>query len=138
MAGYLDRPQATAETIMPNGFLRTGDNAYYDEDGNVFILDRLKELIKVKGLQVAPAELEGRLLEHSEILDAAVIGVPDEQAGQRPKAFIVKKEGSTLDGEGVKSALAKTVAEYKVPAYVEFVDTIPKSPSGKILRKSLK
>jgi len=138
MLGYLNRPDATEQTIMPDGFLRTGDNAYFDEAGHVYILDRLKELIKVKGLQVAPAELEGRLLELAEIVDAAVIGVPDERSGQLPKAFVVKKAGSQLDADQIKAALAKTLAEYKVPAYIEFVDSIPKSPSGKILRRTLK
>jgi len=138
MMGYLNRPEATAETILPDGFLRSGDLARYDEHGNVFILDRLKELIKVKGLQVAPAELEGLLLKHPEIVDAAVIGVPDERAGQLPKAFVVRKAGSDLGADDVRAALAEQLAAYKVPQEVEFVEAIPKSAAGKILRKDLK
>jgi acyl-CoA synthetase (AMP-forming)/AMP-acid ligase II len=138
MLGYLGREEATAETIRADGFLRTGDLASYDESGNIFISDRLKELIKVKGFQVAPAELEGRLLEIYEVEDAAVIGVPDERAGELPKAFVVKKAGVALSAEGVRAALAEKLAEYKLPDQIEFVDAIPKSASGKTLRRMLK
>jgi len=137
MIGYLNRPDATAETIRPDGFLRTGDLAYYDDSGVVWVCDRLKELIKVKGLQVAPAELEATLLENEEILDAAVIGIPDERAGQVPKAFVVARPGAALTVEGVIEAMAKTLAPYKLPGEVIFVDSVPKSPSGKILRRML-
>lgn len=89
MQGYLNRPDATKDTIDPDGFLHTGDIAYYDEDEHIFVVDRLKELIKVKGFQVPPAELEALLLEHPNIADVAVIGIPDERAGELPKAFVV-------------------------------------------------
>lgn len=138
MLGYLGRPEATAETIRPDGFLRTGDLAYFDEGGNIYIADRLKELIKVKGYQVAPAELEGRLLEIEQVADAAVIGVPDERAGELPKAFVVKKPDVELSEEAVRAALAEKLAPYKLPDQVVFVDEIPKSASGKILRRMLK
>ena len=138
MKGYLGREEATAETIGPDGFLRTGDLAYYDEGGNIFIVDRLKELIKVKGLQVAPAEIEGRLLEIDEVADAAVIGIADERAGQLPKAYVVLQPGKELSADGVRAALSKTLAEYKLPSEIEFCDAVPKSASGKILRKDLR
>ena len=137
MKGYLGREEATAETIRPDGFLRTGDVASIDEEGNVFIVDRLKELIKVKGFQVAPAEVEGSLLEIPQVADCAVIGVADERAGQVPKAFVVRKEGASITAEETVAALAKTLAPYKLPAEVVFVEAIPKSPSGKILRRML-
>ena len=90
MQGYLNNPTATAETITPDGWLRTGDIAYVDEDGFVFVVDRLKELIKVKGFQVAPAELEAALVAMEGITDAAVIGVPDDEAGEQPIAFVIR------------------------------------------------
>ena len=138
MTGYLNRPDATAETIRPDGFLRTGDLAYYTEDGYVFITERLKELIKVKGLQVAPAEVEGCLLELDEVADAAVIGVPDERAGELPKAFVVLAAGVEMTADGIRSALGEKLAPHKLPGEVEFVEAIPKSASGKILRKDLR
>lgn len=137
MKGYLGRADATAETIRPDGFLRTGDLAYHDDAGNVFLVDRLKELIKVKGLQVAPAEIEGRLLEIEELADAAVIGIPDERAGQLPKAYCVKKPDAAISEEAVRERLSATLAPYKIPAQIEFIDAIPKSASGKILRRHL-
>ena len=137
MKGYLNRPEATAETIRDDGFLRTGDLAYYDESGNIFLVDRLKELIKVKGFQVAPAEVEGRLLELPQVADAAVIGVNDERSGQVPKAFVVLKEGESLTSAQAVDALRETLSEFKLPGEVVFVEAIPKSPSGKILRRML-
>ncbi len=138
MLGYLNRPDATAETIRADGFLRTGDLGYYDEEGNVFLQERLKELIKVKGFQVAPAEIEGLLLEHEQLDDACVIGVADEASGEVPKAFVVRKAEASLSEDGVRDYLALKLAPYKVPRDVEFVDAIPKSPSGKILRRMLR
>ena len=137
MKGYLNRPEATAETIRDDGFLRTGDLAYYDESCNIFLVDRLKELIKVKGFQVAPAEVEGRLLELPQVADAAVIGVNDERSGQVPKAFVVLKEGESLTSAQAVDALRETLSEFKLPGEVVFVEAIPKSPSGKILRRML-
>ena len=137
MKGYLNRPDATAETIRPDGFLRTGDVAYRDAQGSLFFVDRLKELIKVKGFQVAPAEVEGRLLELPQVADAAVIGVDDERAGQVPKAFVVLKPEHTLTADELVDGLRGSLAEYKLPAKVAFVEAIPKSASGKILRRML-
>lgn len=137
MQGYLDDPVATAETLMPDGWLRTGDIAIIDADGYMFIVDRLKELIKVKGFQVAPAELEAALVAHPGIADAAVIGLPDEEAGELPIAFVIATDPAPTEAE-VKAHLGKTLASYKQVHQVRFVDTIPKSASGKILRRLLR
>ncbi len=134
MAGYLDNPTATAETVV-DGWLRTGDIARVD-DGVFRIVDRLKELIKYKGYQVAPAELEALLLTHPDVLDAAVIGVPHAEGGEAPKAFVVS--ATSTDPDALMAWVAARVAPYKKVRSVEFVDAIPKSPSGKILRRLLR
>lgn len=140
MKGYLNNSQATEDTVDKQGFLHTGDVGYVDEEGFFFIIDRVKELIKVKAFQVAPAELEAVLTKHQDIQDAAVIGIAAarEGDGQVPKAFIVKKEGAKLTEQQVKDFVAETVAPYKHLAAVTFVNTIPKSAAGKILRKDLR
>ena len=135
MKGYLNRPDATAETIDPEGWLHTGDIGYADEDGHFFIVDRAKELIKYKGLQVAPAELEAVLLTHPSVADAAVIPYPDEEAGEVPKAIVVLKQETPP--ATILEYVAQRVAPHKKIRYIEFVDKIPKSPSGKILRRVL-
>jgi acyl-CoA synthetase (AMP-forming)/AMP-acid ligase II len=135
MKGYLNNPEATAHTIDDDGWLHTGDIARVDEDGRFWIVDRLKELIKYKGYQVAPAELEALLLNHPSIADAAVIGVPDEEAGEVPKAFVVSK--TAITPEEIAAWVASHVAPYKRLRAVELLDEIPKSPSGKILRRVL-
>ncbi|HKS45951.1 MAG TPA: AMP-binding protein [Amycolatopsis sp.] len=135
MAGYLDNPEATAETIT-NGWLHTGDLARVDPAGRFWIVDRLKELIKYKGYQVAPAELESVLLTHPDVVDAAVIGVPHAEGGEAPKAFVVTER--PVDAGELLAFVAERVAPYKKVRSVEFVDRIPKSPTGKILRRMLK
>jgi acyl-CoA synthetase (AMP-forming)/AMP-acid ligase II len=135
MKGYLHNPQATALTIDPDGWLHTGDLARLEQDGSLRIIDRLKELIKYKGYQVAPAELEAVLLTHPAIADAAVIPLPDEQVGQVPKAFIVPS--GPVTAEEVMRFVAERVAPYKKLRAVEIVEEIPKSPSGKVLRRVL-
>ncbi|MEM8861542.1 MAG: AMP-binding protein [Chloroflexota bacterium] len=135
MKGYLNRPDATANTITEDGWLRSGDIGYMDEDGFMFIVDRLKELIKYKGFQVAPAELEALLLGHDLVADVAVIPSPDEEAGEIPKAFIVK--AGEVDDTEIMDWVAGQVAPHKKIRRVEFVDAIPKSASGKILRRVL-
>ncbi|ETN83407.1 4-coumarate--CoA ligase 1 family protein [Necator americanus] len=138
MKGYLNRPEATAETIDADGWLHTGDIGFVDEKGQTFIVDRLKELIKVKGLQVAPAELEDILLSHKEIQDAAVIGVPDEKTGEKPRAYVVKANKNLTESD-VKDFIEAKVSSYKfLTGGVVFVEEIPKSPSGKILRRFLR
>jgi acyl-CoA synthetase (AMP-forming)/AMP-acid ligase II len=137
MKGYLNRPEATAETIDPEGWLHTGDIGYTDSDGHFFIVDRKKELIKYKGFQVAPAELEALLVTHPAVADAAVIPSPDEEAGEVPKAFVVLKTDQAATAEELMTFVASHVSPYKKIRLVEFVEQIPKSPSGKILRRVL-
>jgi len=136
MLGYLREPEATAATLDADGWLHTGDIGRVDADGYFTIVDRLKELIKYKGYQVPPAELEAVLLTHPAVSDAAVIGVADAQAGEFPKAFVVLKEDVSADA--LMDFVAGRVAPYKRIREVEVIDAIPKSPSGKILRRVLK
>jgi 4-coumarate--CoA ligase len=138
MKGYLNNPEATALTIDDDGWLHTGDVGFIDEDGHLTIVDRVKELIKFKGFQVAPAELEALLLTHPAIADAAVIGVPDDEAGERPRAFIVLKPGQDASADEITAFTAEHVATYKVVHDIVFTEEIPKSASGKILRRMLR
>jgi acyl-CoA synthetase (AMP-forming)/AMP-acid ligase II len=139
MAGYLGNNQATADIIDADGFLHTGDLARVDADGCVYIVDRLKELIKYKGYQVPPAELEALLLTHPSITDVGVIGVTDTESGEEmPKAFVVSQPGVDLTETDVMEFVAERVAAYKKVRQVEFIDAVPKSASGKILRKDLR
>ncbi len=138
MAGYLNNPTATAATVDADGWLHTGDLGYVDADGYLFIVDRVKELIKYKGFQVAPAELEALLVTHPAIADAAVVGRPDEEAGEVPVAHVVRRAGAEVTADEVKEFVAAKVATFKRLADVRFIDTVPKSPSGKILRRLLK
>ena len=135
MKGYLNRPDATAAMIGADGWLHTGDVGHADEHGRLFVVDRVKELIKYKGLQIAPAELESVLLTHPSVADAAVIPMADEEAGEVPKAFVVLKQ--QIDPGSLMGYLAERVAPYKKLKCVELVDHIPRSPSGKVLRRVL-
>ena len=137
MKGYLNNPEATARTLDADGWLHTGDVAVVDGDGDFTVVDRVKELIKYKGYQVPPAELEALLLGHDAVADAAVIPVPDEEAGEIPKAYVVRKPGHDLTADDVMAFTAERVAPYKKVRQVAFVDEIPKSASGKILRRVL-
>lgn len=146
MIGYLNNITATNDTIDKDGWLHTGDLARIDADGYMTIVDRVKELIKYKGFQVAPAELEALIITHPAIADVAVIGMPDEEAGELPKAFISLKPGvevaesgpNTISAEAIMTFVAEHVASYKKIHAVEFIDSIPKSASGKILRRFLR
>jgi acyl-CoA synthetase (AMP-forming)/AMP-acid ligase II len=138
MQGYWKQPAATADTLVSDGWMRTGDIGYLDSDGCIFLVDRLKELIKYNAQQVAPAELEDIVQSHPDVLDAAVIGAPDEAAGEIPMAFVVRRDGAHLDAAELMSFVAARVAPHKKIRAVEFVDEIPKSPAGKILRRVLK
>ncbi len=135
MLGYLNQPEATAQAIDADRWLHTGDVGYADEDGFFFIVDRLKEFIKYKGYQVAPAELEALLLTHPSVADVAVIPAADPSAGEIPKAFIVMKDACTA--LELMEYVATRVAPYKKVRAIEFVEKIPKSASGKILRREL-
>ena len=137
MKGYFNDPQATAETIGEDGWLHTGDIVRMDAEGYVWVLDRKKELIKYKGFQVPPAELEALLLGHPAVADAAVIGKPDAEAGEIPKALVMLRQGSEVSSEDLISFAAAKVATFKRLREVEFVDAIPRTPSGKILRRGL-
>ena len=137
MKGYYNNEQATAETLTEDGWLHTGDIVRMDADGYGWVLDRKKELIKYKGFQVPPAELEGILLEHPGISDAAVIGKEDLESGEIPKAFVVRSQGAEVSAEDVIGFVAGKVATFKQVREVEFIEAVPKNPSGKIMRRTL-
>jgi len=136
MLGYLGRPEETRATIDADGWLHTGDIGHADADGDFYVVDRLKELIKYKAMQVPPAELEAALLSHPAVADAAVVPLPDAESGEIPRAFVVLKGVATADE--LMTYVAGLVAPHKKVRRVDFVDAIPKSPSGKILRRLLR
>ncbi|MCL4158773.1 UNVERIFIED_CONTAM: hypothetical protein GTU68_021674 [Idotea baltica] len=138
MKGYLNNPDATAEALDSEGWLHTGDIGHFDDDGYLFITDRVKELIKYKGFQVAPAELEAELLTHPEIVDVAVIGVADDEAGEVPMAFVVPAPNAEVTLETIQGYLEGRLSHYKQVRRMEIVGEIPKSAAGKILRRVLK
>jgi acyl-CoA synthetase (AMP-forming)/AMP-acid ligase II len=137
MKGYLNNPSATKE-IIKDGWLHSGDIGYIDTDGHIFITDRLKELIKYKGNQVPPAYLEDIIFKQIGVEDCAVIGVPDTEAGELPKAFVVLKQGAKLTEQDVMQHVSAVVSPHKRVRLVEFIDAIPRSASGKILRRTLR
>ena len=138
MKGYLNDPAATRDMIDDDAWLHTGDIGYADAEGYLFVVDRVKELIKYKGMQVAPAELEGVIQAHPAVADVAVIPVPDLEAGELPKAFVVLKPNSKATADDIMAHVADRVAPHKKVRLVEFIDAIPKVPSGKILRRELR
>jgi acyl-CoA synthetase (AMP-forming)/AMP-acid ligase II len=135
MPGYLDNEEATRATLVEGGWLRTGDIATADADGWFTIVDRVKELIKVRGYQVPPAELEALLLTHPAVADACVIPIPDDQTGERPKALVVLRDEA--DPEEMLAWAAARVAPHKRIVALEVIEEVPKSASGKILRRVL-
>ena len=135
MLGYLGRPEETAATLVGDGWLRTGDVGHFDRDGYVHVVDRVKELIKYKGFQVAPAELEALLVTHPGVADAAVVPSPDEEAGEVPVAYVVAR--GELDPDEVMAFVADKVSSYKRIRRIEVIDEIPRSQAGKILRRDL-
>lgn len=142
MKGYWKNVKATQEIMTPDGWLKTGDIAYADEQGKFFIVDRIKELIKVKGNQVAPAELEALLLEHSAVADVAVIGIPTEDGDEKPRGYVVRQtdaESQQIQPHDLIRFVQDKVVPYKrLAGGVEWIDAIPKNPSGKILRRTLR
>ena len=137
MKGYWKRPDETKACLSDDGWLLTGDIGWLDEDGYLYLIERKKEMIKYKGYQVAPAELEAVLHEHPAVLDAAVIPKPDLEGGEIPKAFVVLREGSQASPEELMAFVAERVAPYKKIRQLEYVTEIPKTASGKILRRDL-
>ena len=137
MQGYWKAPEETARALR-NGWLYTGDIGHVDPEGYTYIVDRKKEMIKYKGFGIAPAELESLLMEHPAVLDSAVIGIPDDEAGEVPKGFVVLRPGHSVTEEELITYVNGRLAGYKKLHYVEFIDAIPKVPSGKILRRELK
>jgi len=136
MLGYLDEPEKTRECLTEDGWLHSGDIGYVDEDGYYYIVDRLKELIKYKGFQVAPAELEAVICSNDLLTDCAVIPVEDKRGGEVPRAYVVKREGVEVSEEDVLAYVEERVAPHKkLRGGVVFIDAIPKNPSGKILRR---
>jgi 4-coumarate--CoA ligase len=138
MKGYLNNAEATAATIDDDGWLHTGDVSIIDEHGHMTVVDRIKELIKYKGFQVPPAELEALLITHPKILDVAVIGVPDDEAGEVPKAFVTVTPGSEITLAEVQEFVGEHLVNYKQVRQLEVIEAIPKSASGKILRRELR
>ena len=138
MKGYLNNDAATAATIDKDGWLHTGDVGHIDSEGHLYVVDRLKELIKYKGFQVPPAELEALLLTHPKVADAAVIGLPDDEAGEIPAAYVVLRPDTEATAEEIQEFIAGQVANYKQIRKLTFIDAVPKSPSGKILRRVLR
>ncbi|HEX3758974.1 MAG TPA: AMP-binding protein [Kofleriaceae bacterium] len=137
MKGYFEDPAATAHTIDRDGWLHTGDIGYVDADGDFWVVDRVKELIKYKGMQVAPAELEAVLLQHPAVADCGVYAQPDDEAGELPKAAVVLKRGASATAEELLQFVSARVSPHKRVRVLRFVDAIPKSASGKILRRVL-
>ena len=138
MAGYWGKPEATAETLLPDGWLRTGDAGYRDEAGYLYISDRVKDMIISGGENVYPAEVERVVAEYPGVADVAVIGVPDDKWGEAVKAVVVAAPGATLDEAGLIAHCQAALAGYKCPKSVDLVDALPRNPTGKILRRELR
>jgi long-chain acyl-CoA synthetase len=136
-AGYLDDPEATGRVLTPDGWLRTGDLGYCDDDGYVYLVDRAKDLIIVSGFNVSPAEVEDVLLTHPDVVEAGVVGVPHPHTGEAVKAFVVVTGGSDLDEEALIEFTRDRLARYKCPSKVIFVDELPRNTAGKLLRRAL-
>ena len=138
MKGYWNRSDATAEAIDAHGFFRTGDAGYFDADGFLYIHDRVKDMIVSGGENVYPAEVENAIFGHPGVADVAVIGVPDEQWGEAVKAIIVAKPGEDVSSDSIVAWARERIAGYKCPKSVDFIEALPRNPSGKILRKDLR
>jgi acyl-CoA synthetase (AMP-forming)/AMP-acid ligase II len=138
MLGYWNKPEATAETLTADGWFRSGDAGYLDEDGYVYIQDRYKDMIVSGGVNIYPAEVESAIYGHPDVAEVAVIGVPDDKWGEAVKAMVVARPGSTPDAKALLDFTRERIAGYKVPKSVDFVDTLPRNASGKLLKTELR
>lgn len=138
MLGYWNRPEETTKTIVQDGWLRTGDVGYLDADGYLYIHDRVKDMIVSGGENIYPAEVENVLMGHPAVADCAVIGVPDDRWGETPKALVVRADGAAVDAEELIAFCRDKLARYKCPTTVEFIEAVPRNPTGKILKKDLR
>ena len=138
MAGYWGKPDATAAAITPDGWYRSGDGGHIDADGYVYVTDRIKDMIISGGENIYPAEVERVLAEHPALRDVAVIGVPDEQWGEVPKAVVVLEPGATLDADELIAWCGERLAGYKVPRTVDVLPELPRNPTGKVLKRELR
>jgi long-chain acyl-CoA synthetase len=138
MLGYWGKPEETAATLRPDGWLRTGDAGYLDGEGYLFLHDRMKDMIVSGGENIYPAEVENVLLAHGDVADCAVIGVPDDRWGETVKAIVVLAPGAELDAAQVIAFCRERLAHYKCPTSVEAIDALPRNPSGKILKRQLR
>jgi long-chain acyl-CoA synthetase len=136
--GYLNKPEATSEAFDGEGWFHSGDIAYMDDDGFAYIVDRKKDMINVGGEKVFPSEVEDMMLSHPGIKDLVIVGIPDELKGEAPKAFVQLKEGESVTEDDIRGYCKTIMAPYKVPVAVEFLDEIPRSASGKALRRLLR
>jgi acyl-CoA synthetase (AMP-forming)/AMP-acid ligase II len=137
MAGYWNLPEATAKTLV-NGYVHTGDAGFLDEDGYVYVHDRVKDMIVSGAENVYPAEVESALFGHPAIADVAVIGVPDERWGEAVKAVVVLKPSASAEADELIAFARQRIAAYKCPKTVDFIDALPRNPSGKILKRELR
>jgi acyl-CoA synthetase (AMP-forming)/AMP-acid ligase II len=138
MLGYWNKPEATAETMTDDGWFRSGDAGYLDEDGYVYIQDRYKDMIVSGGVNIYPAEVESAIYGHPGIAEVAVIGVPDDKWGEAVKAIVVPKPGNALAEQDVVAFARERIAGYKVPKSVSFMDALPRNASGKVLKTALR
>jgi len=138
MAGYWNLPEATARTLAPDGWLRTGDAGYMDKDGYLYIHDRIKDMIISGGENIYPAEVESAICDHPDVAEAAVIGIPDDKWGEAVKAIVVMKQGKTATATDIINFTRERIAGFKTPKTVDFLEALPRNPSGKILRRQLR
>jgi long-chain acyl-CoA synthetase len=138
MAGYYKRDAETDAALMPDGWLRTGDGGYCDEDAYLFLTDRIKDMIVSGGENIYPIEVEEVLSQHPGVSDVAVIGVPDERWGETVMALVVRAPAATVDADELVAFARERLAGYKLPRSVEFVDELPRSPAGKVLKRDLR
>jgi long-chain acyl-CoA synthetase len=138
MAGYFNRPEETAAALTEDGWLRTGDGGYLDDEGYLFLTDRIKDMIVTGGENVFPIEVEDALAHHPAIEDVAVIGVPDERWGETVKALVVLRNGRAGTADELIAFARERLAGYKLPRSIDFVDTLPRTPSGKVLKRELR